>query len=75
MNEISASPLLTRPGGSERGAGAASEMAVGFVGLGRMRTAMAANLATAGCRVVAYVRRPEQPVVRDAALRSRPATS
>jgi 3-hydroxyisobutyrate dehydrogenase-like beta-hydroxyacid dehydrogenase len=33
---------------------------IGFVGLGRMGTAMAANLATAGYRVIAYVRRPEQ---------------
>jgi 3-hydroxyisobutyrate dehydrogenase-like beta-hydroxyacid dehydrogenase len=33
---------------------------VGFVGLGRMGKAMAANLATAGHEVIAYVRRPEQ---------------
>jgi 3-hydroxyisobutyrate dehydrogenase-like beta-hydroxyacid dehydrogenase len=33
---------------------------IGFVGLGRMGTAMAANLALAGHRVIAYVRRPEQ---------------
>src|SRR6266540_2789031 len=33
---------------------------VGFVGLGRMGTAMAKNLATAGHRVIAYVRRPQQ---------------
>src|SRR5713226_8877346 len=33
---------------------------IGFVGLGRMGTAMAANLAIAGHRVIAYVRRPEQ---------------
>src|ERR1700674_2547310 len=33
---------------------------VGFVGLGRMGTAMAANLAAAGYRVTAYVRRPQQ---------------
>jgi NAD binding domain of 6-phosphogluconate dehydrogenase len=33
---------------------------VGFVGLGRMGTAMAKNLATAGHRVTAYVRRPQQ---------------
>jgi 3-hydroxyisobutyrate dehydrogenase-like beta-hydroxyacid dehydrogenase len=32
---------------------------VGFVGLGRMGTAMATNLAAAGCRVVGYVRRQE----------------
>jgi 3-hydroxyisobutyrate dehydrogenase-like beta-hydroxyacid dehydrogenase len=33
---------------------------IGFVGLGRMGAAMAANLAIAGHRVIAYVRRPEQ---------------
>src|SRR6202035_323060 len=33
---------------------------IGFVGLGHMGTAMAANLAAAGYRVIAYVRRPEQ---------------
>src|SRR3954464_677047 len=33
---------------------------LGFVGLGHMGTAMAANLAAAGHRVTAYVRRPGQ---------------
>ena len=33
---------------------------IGFIGLGRMGTVMAANLAAAGHRVLAYVRRPEQ---------------
>ena len=33
---------------------------VGFVGLGHMGTAMAANLVAAGRRVIAYVRRPDQ---------------
>jgi 3-hydroxyisobutyrate dehydrogenase-like beta-hydroxyacid dehydrogenase len=33
---------------------------VGFIGLGRMGTAMAANLVASGCRVIAHVRRPEQ---------------
>jgi len=33
---------------------------IGFVGLGHMGTAMAANLAASGRRVVAYVRRPDQ---------------
>jgi 3-hydroxyisobutyrate dehydrogenase-like beta-hydroxyacid dehydrogenase len=33
---------------------------IGFVGLGNMGTAMAANLAAAGRRVIAYVRRPDQ---------------
>ena len=33
---------------------------IGFVGLGRMGTAMAANLAASGSRVIAYVRRPDE---------------
>jgi len=33
---------------------------IGFVGLGRMGTAMAKNLASAGHRVIASVRRPQQ---------------
>src|SRR5882724_2723736 len=33
---------------------------IGFVGLGNMGTAMAANLAASGQRVIAYVRRPDQ---------------
>src|SRR5258708_33894035 len=33
---------------------------IGFVGLGRMGTAMAKNLAAAGRQVIACVRRPEQ---------------
>jgi 3-hydroxyisobutyrate dehydrogenase-like beta-hydroxyacid dehydrogenase len=36
------------------------QIEIGFVGLGHMGTAMAANLATAGYPVTAYVRRPEQ---------------
>ena len=39
-------------------AGLVSE--IGFVGLGHMGTAMAANLAASGRRVIAYVRRPDQ---------------
>jgi 3-hydroxyisobutyrate dehydrogenase-like beta-hydroxyacid dehydrogenase len=33
---------------------------VGFIGLGHMGTAMAANLASAGAGVIGYVRRPDQ---------------
>jgi 3-hydroxyisobutyrate dehydrogenase-like beta-hydroxyacid dehydrogenase len=33
---------------------------IGFVGLGHMGTAMAANLVASGRRVIAYVRRPDQ---------------
>ena len=46
---------------------------IGFVGLGRMGTAMAANLAAAGHQVIAYVRRPEQ-MDKLAALGLKPTT-
>ena len=46
---------------------------IGFVGLGRMGTAMAANLAAAGHRVTAYVRRPDQ-IDKLAALGLKPTT-
>jgi 3-hydroxyisobutyrate dehydrogenase-like beta-hydroxyacid dehydrogenase len=37
-----------------------SEQRIGFVGLGHIGTAMAANVAAADARVIAYVRRPDQ---------------
>jgi 3-hydroxyisobutyrate dehydrogenase-like beta-hydroxyacid dehydrogenase len=46
---------------------------IGFVGLGHMGTAMAANLAASGRRVIAYVRRPDH-VGRLEALGLRPTT-
>jgi 3-hydroxyisobutyrate dehydrogenase-like beta-hydroxyacid dehydrogenase len=46
---------------------------IGFVGLGHMGAAMAANLAVAGYRVTAYVRRPDQ-VAKLAALGLKPTT-
>jgi 3-hydroxyisobutyrate dehydrogenase-like beta-hydroxyacid dehydrogenase len=46
---------------------------IGFVGLGHMGTAMAANLAGAGRRVFAYVRHPEQ-MDKLAALGLKPTT-
>jgi 3-hydroxyisobutyrate dehydrogenase-like beta-hydroxyacid dehydrogenase len=46
---------------------------IGFVGLGNMGTAMAANLTAAGRRVIAYVRRPDQ-IGRLEALGLRPTT-
>jgi 3-hydroxyisobutyrate dehydrogenase-like beta-hydroxyacid dehydrogenase len=46
---------------------------IGFVGLGRMGTAMAANLAAAGAHVIAYVRRPDQ-MQKLAALNLKPTT-
>ena len=35
------------------------DASIGFVGLGRMGSAMAANLAAGGCPVIAYIRRPD----------------
>ena len=46
---------------------------IGFVGLGHMGTAMAANLVAAGRRVIAYVRRPDQ-IGKLEALRIRATT-
>ena len=46
---------------------------IGFVGLGHMGTAMAANLVAAGRRVIAYVRRPDQ-IGKLEALRVRSTT-
>jgi 3-hydroxyisobutyrate dehydrogenase-like beta-hydroxyacid dehydrogenase len=46
---------------------------IGFVGLGHMGTAMAANLAATGRRVIAYVRRPDQ-IGQLEALRLKPTT-
>src|SRR5882757_2063859 len=46
---------------------------IGFIGLGHMGTAMAANLAASGRRVIAYVRRPDQ-IGKLEALGLRPTT-
>jgi 3-hydroxyisobutyrate dehydrogenase-like beta-hydroxyacid dehydrogenase len=56
----SSSAAGERATGSESRAPAQQHGKIGFIGLGRMGTAMAANLATAGHRVLAYVRRAEQ---------------
>src|SRR6202051_2009217 len=57
-----ASEIATRErqGGSGSNSGPRALGEIGFVGLGQMGTAMAANLASAGRRAIAYVRRPEQ---------------
>src|SRR5947208_9998008 len=47
-------------GGSGSNSRRALQGEIGFIGLGHMGAAMAANLAAAGRRVLAYVRRPEQ---------------
>jgi 3-hydroxyisobutyrate dehydrogenase-like beta-hydroxyacid dehydrogenase len=57
----SESPASVRAGGSKLTTPRASALGeVGFVGLGHMGTAMAANIAAAGRRVIAYVRRPDR---------------
>ena len=55
----STGPGRQRRGGAESG-GRPVLGEIGFVGLGHMGTAMAANLVASGRRVIAYVRRPDQ---------------
>ena len=52
--------FLEPQGGSASNGRLSVQGEIGFVGLGHMGTAMAANLAAAGRRVIAYVRRPQQ---------------
>jgi 3-hydroxyisobutyrate dehydrogenase-like beta-hydroxyacid dehydrogenase len=63
-----------RRGGSGSNSRPSAQGEIGFVGLGQMGTAMAANLAAAGRRVIAYVRRPEQQG-KLAALGLKPTTN
>ena len=51
---------LEQRGGSGSNSRRPMQRDIGFIGLGHMGTAMAANLAAAGRRVIAYVRRPGQ---------------
>ena len=51
---------LGQRGGSGSNSRRSMQRDIGFIGLGHMGTAMAANLAAAGRRVIAYVRRPGQ---------------
>src|SRR5271163_2317480 len=51
-----------------------SAKTTGFIGLGHMGTAMAANLAASGIQVIAYVRRPEQ-TAKLAAIGLKPTTN
>ena len=66
-------PTPGRPGGSGPADHATIVGEIGFIGLGNMGTAMAANLAAAGRRVIAYVRRSNQ-FGRLEALGLRPTT-
>ncbi|HXA37945.1 MAG TPA: NAD(P)-dependent oxidoreductase [Phenylobacterium sp.] len=63
-----------RTGSAASGVRLAAQGEIGFVGLGRMGAAMAANLAADGGRVVAYVRAPEQ-MEKLATLGIRPTTN
>ena len=63
-----------RSGGSGSNSRSPAQGDIGFVGLGQMGTAMAANLVAAGRRVIAYVRRPEQQG-KLAALGLKPTTN
>jgi 3-hydroxyisobutyrate dehydrogenase-like beta-hydroxyacid dehydrogenase len=56
---VSEIPPSKRRGGSQSGRPLVIGE-IGFIGLGHMGTAMAANLAAAGRPVIAYVRRPDQ---------------
>jgi 3-hydroxyisobutyrate dehydrogenase-like beta-hydroxyacid dehydrogenase len=66
-------PEVSRRDGSQLAARPPVQGDIGFVGLGHMGTAMAANLVAAGRRVIAYVRRPDQ-IGKLEALRIRPTT-
>jgi 3-hydroxyisobutyrate dehydrogenase-like beta-hydroxyacid dehydrogenase len=63
-----------RRGGSGSNGRPPAQGEIGFVGLGQMGAAMAANLAAAGRRVIAYARRPEQQG-KLAALGLKPTTN
>src|SRR3979490_3077957 len=60
LGRSSGMPPRGRRDGSELAARPPVQGDIGFVGLGHMGTAMAANLVAAGRRVIAYVRRPDQ---------------
>jgi 3-hydroxyisobutyrate dehydrogenase-like beta-hydroxyacid dehydrogenase len=67
-----AEPIEQR-GGSRLNPRRSTQGEIGFVGLGHMGTAMAVNLAAAGHRVIAYVRRPDK-INRLTALGLNPTT-
>jgi 3-hydroxyisobutyrate dehydrogenase-like beta-hydroxyacid dehydrogenase len=60
LGATSEAATVERPAGSGAEGRARVQGDIGFVGLGHMGMAMAANLAAAGHRVVAHVRRPER---------------
>jgi 3-hydroxyisobutyrate dehydrogenase-like beta-hydroxyacid dehydrogenase len=60
IGTVSGNPPRERRGGFKLAGSPPALSEIGFVGLGHMGTAMAANLAATGRRVIAYVRRPDQ---------------
>src|SRR4030081_3309383 len=60
FGSASEKPPRERRGGSESAGPPPVLGEIGFVGLGHMGTAMAANLVAAGRRVIAYIRRPDR---------------
>jgi 3-hydroxyisobutyrate dehydrogenase-like beta-hydroxyacid dehydrogenase len=75
MITTKSTPNTIRPGAPDSPSDRAhAESRIGFVGLGHMGTAMAANLADAGHHVIAYVRRPDH-LDGFAALGLEPTTS
>jgi 3-hydroxyisobutyrate dehydrogenase-like beta-hydroxyacid dehydrogenase len=59
MTAIPAAPTEDAPL-QAAGGGGPIQGRIGFVGLGRMGSAMAANLAAGGCSVTAYIRHPDR---------------
>jgi 3-hydroxyisobutyrate dehydrogenase-like beta-hydroxyacid dehydrogenase len=59
-NGTTAMPIVPADGAPPQTAGGSIQGRIGFVGLGRMGSVMAANLAAGGCRVTAYIRRPDR---------------
>jgi 3-hydroxyisobutyrate dehydrogenase-like beta-hydroxyacid dehydrogenase len=73
LKDESVSPLASRSEASPPHRRVPAPGEIGFVGLGHMGKAMAANLATAGYRVIAFVRRADQ-IGRLATLGLNPTT-
>jgi len=71
--EASETTGLKQRGVSRSNSHPSAQSGLGFVGLGRMGTAMAANLAATGYQVTAYVRRPDR-MDKLAALGLKPTT-
>jgi 3-hydroxyisobutyrate dehydrogenase-like beta-hydroxyacid dehydrogenase len=60
INATTAMPTVPTDDAPPQTAGGSIQGRIGFVGLGRMGSVMAANLAAGGCKVTAYIRRPDR---------------